>query len=799
MRVPLSWLREFIDVELPSIKIAKILTMAGLEVEAIEKLERGFSGVVVGKVTAVEKHPDADRLHVATVTDGKEEFQVVCGAPNCRAGMRSAFAPVGALLPEEGEKSFKIKKTKIRGVESFGMLCSGNELCISDDAEGIVELDEELPLGSDLADLFSDTVFEVALTPNLAHCANIQGVARELHAATEAPIYFPELSLKEEGEAIDGLVKVTVRDTQGCPRYGCRLVRDVTIAPSPRWLQNRLIGCGVRPINNVVDVTNYVLMECGHPLHGFDFDKIAGGEIIVRRAMEREKFVTLDGKEQTLHEDDVLICDSEKPVAIGGIMGGENSEVTGATRNVLLEAAYFTPTRIRKTGKRLGLMTESSRRFERGADPNIIEYALDRAAMLLQELAGGKVVRGVVDAKEREFPDKEILCRVSRVNRLLGTQFGVSEIEHVFRRLNFPFEWDGEDAFTVSVPTYRGDIDGEADLIEEVARLYGYENLHGTVSPFNSSKLPHAEVFLFEREVRSRLLSEGLQEFLTCDLIGPALLGVVQGAEMSEEAMVRVMNPTSIEQSILRTSLLPGLLQTVKYNADRQNFAVSGFEVGRVHFKEGEKYREETVAGILLSGRKRPHFWGGRPEEADFYDLKGIIENLLAELGIAGAVYRNNRLGTFHDGRQASVYVDSLELGSFGEVHPAILRRLDLEQRVLFAEFNLHDLYKLRKPMRQMASIPIYPGSSRDWTVTLEEELEIAEIFRIIDSVPSSLLESRTLLDVYRSDKLGRGLKNATFRFLYRDRTKTVSQEVVDKEHTRITDKVRSLMTQQQE
>lgn len=798
MKVPLSWLKDYVDVNLPPIEIAKILTMAGLEVDAIETLDLGFSNVVVGRVLQTESHPDADKLCVAQVTDGEETYQVVCGAPNCRPGLVTAFARVGAKLPtEEGEKPFKVKKSKIRGVESFGMLCSESELRISDEQEGIIDFDSSYTIGADLSDSMSDTIFEISLTPNLGHCANVFGVARELHATTEEPLRFPEIKVTEGSrESIEGEVVVEVKDQELCPRYSCRLIKDVKIQPSPQWLQNRLIASDIRPINNIVDVTNYVLLELGHPLHAFDYELLEDKKIIVRKAQELEKFTTLDGKERSMHQEDLLICDGNRPVAVAGVMGGQNSEVSEKTKHVLLESAYFQPTSIRRTSKRLGLMTDSSKRFERGCDPNMVPIALDRAAMLIAELSGGEVVKGVVDVKTAEFKEKEIICRVSRINQVLGTHFGVGEVEGFFKRLRFAYTFDGKDVFSVQVPTYRVDISQEIDLVEEAARLYGYENLHNSSSAFHNSKQPHSEVFLFEREVRARMISEGLQEFLTCDLIGPTLLEIVHGPVMSEESLVKVLNPTSIEQSCLRTTLLPGLLQVVKYNHDHQNHDISGFEIGRVHFKKEEaSYKEEVVLGIVLTGRDHPHHWRDKPRDVDFYDLKGIADNLLSGLGITELSYKNNRLDHFHTGRQASVYVDQLEIGTMGEVHPAITRKLGVSERIFFAEFNLQDLFEKHSKDFVMKEIPLYPASERDWTITLKEKMELEEVMELIHSIDSRLLEKCQLRDIYRSEKIGENVKNVTFRFVYRDRKKTIAQDTVDREHARITDKVRSLIT----
>lgn len=788
MKFPLSWLQDYIDPGLTPPQIGKTLTSAGLEVDGIETIALGFEGVVVGLVTHVEKHPNADKLCLATVTDGTDTFHLVCGAPNCRPGIKTAFAKIGATLRDQEGNTFTVKPTKIRGVESFGMLCSGKELQIDDEYDKIMEFADHIKEGVAVAQLYADTVFEVSLTPNLGHCANLIGIARELSAATGHGICYPTLAVEEtKDELAKDRIRVTVQDAKGCPRYACRVIKDLKVGPSPDWLKKRLAACGLRSVNNVVDVTNYVLLELGHPLHAFDYNFLEGKEIIVREAVDGEQFITLDGKERVLSAGDLLICDKSKPVALAGIMGGQNSEVSDTTTQVVLEAAYFHPGTIRKTSKRLGLFTDASKRFERGSDPNQVVQALDRAAMLIKKLAGGQILGGIIDIQSKPFQEKLITCRLNRINRLLGTQLGVSEVENVFQRLGFKYSWDGQDLFSITVPTYRVDITAEIDLIEEVARIYGYDNIAKPATVrYAASTVPDAPLFLFEREIRSRLLTEGLQEFVTCDLIGPSLLAIVHDSIMPEGSLIKVLNPTSIEQSILRTSLLPGLLQVVKYNVDHQNHDISGFEVGRVHFKQNENYNEQSLVGIVLTGKSRPHFWGDKPHDVDFFQLKGMLENLFKELNIGNVTFKPSAYPTLHSGRQAAIYVGDLELGSMGEIHPAIQRRLDVPQRIYFAEISLHALMEVRKKNPLVRDLPIYPASERDWTVTVGEDISIQDFFTRIQSVASPLLEKVSLIDVYRSDKLGEGKKNLTFRFVYRDTAKTIEQDTVEAEHARI-------------
>lgn len=786
MKVLLSWLKEFVDLKVTPSQIAEMLTQAGLEVEGVEKAHPGFTKVVVASVLGTVPHPNADKLCVAQVSDGVETYQVVCGAPNCRGGIKTALALIGAEL-SDGGKPFKVKKSKIRGEESFGMLCSGKELGLSNEAEGILEFAEHMKVGIDLADLYSDVVFDIALTPNLSHASSVVGVARELAARLKEPLKWPKaISLIERAPATSQKVVLEVQDHTHCPRYGARLIEGVKVGPSPDWLRKRLEAVGIRSVNNVVDVTNYVLLELGHPLHAFDFNKVEGGKIVVRDACEGETLTTLDGKTRPLEPGMLLICDQKKPIALAGVMGGSNSEVNEGTTNVLLEAAYFIPSSIRKTAKKLTLFSDAVRRFEKGVDPNAIPEALDRAAALIQELAGGEIREGRLDFQAREFPELTLGCRLSRVNQLLGTRLSENEVETIFKHLGFKVQFDGQDTLQVKVPTYRVDITGEIDLVEEVARLWGYDNIKREPARFQATTIPHAPVYLFEKVVKGKLIAEGLQEFINCDLIGPTLLKIAYGTESLPPSAIEVLNPVSIEQSVLRTSLMPGLLQTVKHNYDRECHHIAGFEVGRIHFKEGENYREQTLLGIVLSGQASPNLFAPKAHPFDFRDLKGILENLLKALNIENSSLRRSHLNTLHPSRQASIFVNGLEVGSFGELHPAVLRRLDIPQAILYAELNLFDLFQVQKKDIKMKPLPQFPASERDWTITLIEMAPVGQVIDAIKATPSALLEEVKLTDIYRSPSLGVTKKNGTFRFLYRAKDKTVEQQEVDQEHERL-------------
>lgn len=650
--------------------------------------------------------------------------------------------------------------------------------------------------GTDAESYPGDVILEIALTPNLPHCTSVRGIARELAAVTEEKLHAPKYASKEKKDrSIEALASVSVENKSDCPRYACRLIEDVKVAPSPDWLKERIEKCGMRSVNNVVDITNLVLLEFGHPLHAFDFDKLHEKRIVVRNAKKGETLVTLDGKEHFPTEETLLICDGKEPVAIAGVMGTLHTEVTEKTTNVLLESAYFEPTQVRRTGKRMGIHTEASYRFERGADPNAVLEALERASAWICEIASGTVVQGLIDIKEGKFPPPIVSCRLSRINKILGTQLAMSEVETIFRRLGFGIHQIKGDLVEAAIPTFRQDIRQEIDLIEEVARLYGFDNIHKKERAFyRTGNLPHSSEYLFEKKVRSRLISEGLQEFLTCDLISPTQASWISSESMPSRALIKLLNPSSLDQSVMRPSLLPGLVSVVKYNTDHDIRSLSGFEVGRVHFTSKGSYFEPTVASIVLTGLRAQYHWETKKTDVDFYDLKGIVENLLASLKVNNFYFQTSQHKNFHPGRQAALMIEDVEIGILGELHPLTLKQIDLEQPVYFAEFNLEDLFRFVKTEIKMEPLPQYPASDRDWTVTLNETQQVGSLFECIKKQSSDLLESFFLLDVYRSDKLGSDRKNVTFRFIYRDKGKTISVADVENEHHRITQNILHLI-----
>lgn len=799
MKLVLSWLREFLPINLSPEEISHALTMGGLEVEALHEVVPAFSGVVVGEVRSVRRHPQAEKLVIAQVFDGKEEHQVVCGASNCREGVVVPFAKPGAVV---GGKTLQV--AKLRGETSNGMLCAADELGLSDTpSDGLLILSGREVIGSDFAESLRDWVFSIALTPNLGHCASVFGVARELSALTGLPLpavdaRMAQCPLRESPPSTASKISVKVEDSTLCPSYTCRMVDHVKVGSSPYWVQRRLELSGLPVISNVVDITNYLLTEWGQPLHAFDASHVAGHEIVVRSAREGEHLTTLDGKNRTLQPDQLLICDREKPLALAGVMGGLQSGVTPETKTVLLESAYFLPSAIRRSSKCAALSTEASRHFERGVDPYLLHWMLHVGAFYLQEWAGGQVRSGVVEVACDAFPPREIPCRVSRVNALLGHHFATGEIENVWKRLGFAYSWDRKETFMVTVPAYRHDINAEIDLVEEVARIYGYGHFKKQAAPYAASTMPHAPIFLFEKRVRQRCLASGLQEFLTCDLIGPALLEAVQGSGFDDSDLktVRVLNPTSVDQSILRRSLLPGLLNVVKTNLDQGNRQICGFELGRTHFRQEPLFKEEAVLGIVMSGLSRPTHWDRKATETDFFDLKGVVENILTGLGAESVTCVDGAIETLHPGRRAVLFVERGEIGLLGEVHPDVLRRIGISERVYFAEINLHALHQVLKDQQPMQPLPIYPGSERDWTCTVPIHFSFDALLSPLKELKTPLLEKVALIDLYRGDQVEEGKQNLTLRFLYRDREKTIQQETVDSQHAAVIEAIRQCLPQ---
>lgn len=783
MKVPLSWLKKHIPLTETPEKIAERLTLAGLEVDGIDRYQFSFKDVIIGKVVETTPHPKSDKLLIAYVTDGDKKHQIVCSDQTLTKDMVVALALSGAEV-----EGVTVKKVKIQDIESSGMLCSEKELGLSQNAETVMHFAQDAPLGKDLRSYLFDPTFDIALTPNLGHARSIIGVARELGAMYEEKVEMPQFTLKEDPDNFTkDKIRLTNNDPENCLQYMCRIIQGVEVGPSPAWLSDYLTKAGYKSINNVVDVTNFVMHELGQPLHAFDYDKISSKHIVIRAAKNHEKITTLDKVERTLVDGCTLITDQDIPIAIGGVMGGLDTAISDSTHTILLEAAEFKDTRIRKTSKMLGIRTESSARFEHKIDASAVRLALDRASALIQELSGGRILKGVVEQSPYPYRPRFLTLRLSKVNALLGTRFSLSEVESYLKRLSVALSSDDIDTFQLKVPSWRNDIQREVDVIEEVARVFGLNNIEVKRPYHANSEIQHHPLYILEKGVRSRLSSFGLQEFVTCDLISPMECDLEIENGLFKSEYIRVLHAKSIEQSILRPSLLPGLLKALIHNHNQNNFNINAFEVGRVHFKEDKKFTEKSALGIILSGKRAPHHWDTKPSDVDFYDLKGIIENLMQALHLQTAYFEPSSFKTFHPGRQAGIHLPQGTIGVLGEVHPASLRKLDIHERVYFAEIDLHEVERHHTKLVTFTRLPEFPSSELDWTFTMKKKKHLDDLFNALKQIKSPLLKKYALIDIYTHEKIGVDNKNITMRFTYQGDEKTLDLKSVKEEHENIT------------
>lgn len=784
MFLPLSLLKNYLPLDISLEEIVENLTDLGIEVEKIENENPSFSNIIAAEVTKVEKHPSADKLQIATVFDGKENYQVVCGAPNCRAGLKTAFAPLGATLADEKNQIFKIKKAKLRGVESFGMLCSGKELNISSDSDGIMDLKDEIPLGADIAPYFHDPILELSLTPNLGHCLSVIGIARELAAGLNQKIKYPAKDFTiEKALSTASNIKVTLEDPR-CLRYSGLYLENVSVGPSPDWLVAYLEKSDFKSINNLVDITNFILLETGQPLHAFDTAKIANSTISIEKSKQEDSFLGLNGVKYKVPKDTILIKDAEKILALGGILGGESSAVSANTKNIFLESACFEPLIIRKSCHPLQLRTESSLRFEKATDPNATIDSLKRAAHLIQKICPeARVASDFIDLKKSDFPEKTILLKEEKVNRLLGVKLSLNEIASILERLELKTKKENHQ-LQVSIPTFRNDLNSEIDLIEEVARVFGYNKIEKKIPFFIASPQGNAPFYLFEQTLKNNLVSQGLKEIISPDLISPKLANITHEKDIPSSAILAVKKAKSQDNSVLRPTLLPSHLQIIKQNHDYKNFNLPFFEISKVHLKK-EKIIEEPILALTISGNKNPHHFKTKATAVDFFDLKGYLENLLASLNISQFSFAASDHSAFHPGQQAHLMIGEVKIATLGAIHPQLLQKFDLKKEVYFAEINTHLLFQFKKDKKLYHPLPTFPASARDWTLTVKKDLPMQTIFEAIEAIRPALLERFYLLDLYSNEKL-KDQHNLTLRFVYRDLKKTISFKEVESAHAKI-------------
>ncbi len=802
MKVTLNWLREYVDFDWSAEQLAERLTMLGIEVEGVEKKSGEFENVVVAQILASDKHPNADKLSVCRVADGSGERQIVCGAKNYKVGDKVPLALPGCTLPTApGEPPFTIKISKMRGVESQGMLCSAKELRVAEDAEGLLILPPEAKVGQPFAQHLgrsgSDVVYDLEITPNRPDLNSVIGIAREISALTGNPLRWPSVAEESAADLTADLVRVEIQDPELCPRYVARIVRGVKIGPSPNWLKTRLEQVGLRSISNVVDVTNYVMLEIGQPLHAFDYhlletDSDGVRTIVVRRANEGEKFVTLDGEERTLAADSLLIADRMKGVALAGIMGGRNTEINDATHDVLIESANFKPQNIRATSKRLGLRTDSSYRFERGADVGICDWASKRAAVLIQQLAGGEILSAPVDAYPQPKPKTVINLRTRKTAELLGVEISPAEQRRFLENLSLHVQPNSTDAeLAVEAPTFRVDLKREADLIEEIARLYGVDRIPATSPRGAIGSHPFDSVYDDYGRVRTVLAACGLSEAQGQTLISDATL---QTLNSPADRVLRLENPLSSDMNVLRPSLLPGLLEALRHNAHHQIADVRLFEIGRVFSGGGGETREEWRLAIAMTGARANQFWSGTERDAklDLADLKGVLEELLSELGVRGVQWIKEQIPVPTYLQQASIVIGKQPAGTIAQLSPVIARKYDLRDSVLVAELGLDFTLSRRNPSKSFTSLAAFPSVRRDVAMLVPEQVSHEQVLALIKQTKPRNLEEAHIFDVFRGKNVPEGRKSVAYAFTYRGADRTLTEAEVNDAHDKLVARFKS-------
>lgn len=795
MLVPLSWLREYVDINISPEELADRLDLTGTAVESVKRLGAGLEGVVVGLVVDCEKHPHADKLKVCLVDIGEDPpRRIVCGAPNVEAGQLVPVALPGAELPG----GIRIGKAKIRGIESEGMICSEAELRLGENASGIMVLEGPYEVGSPLAEAMGldDAVFELEITPNRPDCLGIIGVAREVAAVTGSELKIPKAEVEEGERQAAEAASVEIADPDLCPRYEARLIMGVKIGPSPLWMRQRLEKAGVRPISNIVDVTNYVMLETGQPLHAFDYELIEGFKVIVRRARKGERIVTLDGVERLLTEDDLVIADEEKAIAIAGIMGGEYSEVSDKTTNVLLEAAHFKPESVMRTSRRLGLLSEASARFEKGVDPNVVPFAADRAIELMRRLAGGEVLKGKIDVYPKRIEPRKLRLRVSRANDILGTDLDARQVSGILASLGLTAKPAAEEprALEVEVPTFRFDLEREIDLVEEVARIYGYNAVKSTLPEGGAKQGGLSVSQKMLKAVADRLVAQGLYEAQTYSFSDPRdadLMNLPSGSPL--RASLALLNPLSEDQSLMRTSILPGLLKAVRHNIYREQRTVRLFEIGKVfHPIEGERLpMEKRMLAIALAGVTHVDEWYEKGRQIDFYDLKGLIEDLLQGIGVGDWTITRSDDPRFHPGRSGTLAIAGEYAGEFGQIHPSVQEKFDLPYPAMAAEIDAELMIQAGSFARYFAEIPRFPSVVLDIALIVNEATGNEELVRAIESEGGKLLESVRVFDVFKGPGIPEGKKSIAYSLTFRSAERTLTDEEAMRARDMIVERVR--------
>lgn len=790
MLISLNWLKQYIDLEGKEVgELEKALTMIGQEVEKIEIKGDNLDNVVVGHLIEVKKHPNADSLTLCKVDNGKEILQIVCGATNHKTGDKVALAQVGAKLRED----FTIKKGKIRGEESNGMLCSEDELGIGSDKDGIIILPEDAPVGTPLKEYLgiNDTVFELEITPNRPDCLSHIGIARELAAYYGKELKYPKTVInKEVQEKTSDNIKVKIEDSNLSRRYVTRILKGVTVKKSPKWLKERIEAVGLRSINNIVDVSNFILMEMNHPNHVFDLDKIEGNEIIVKTANKGDVLVTLDDQERKLENEDIVIADSKKILAVGGVMGSFDSQVTDSTKNVLLEVAHFNPQNVRKTSRRLTLFSDSSYRFERGIDVENAVNVINRLANLIQEVAGGEILSGYAEQYPVPHENRTTGLNLERLHRFVGKVIPKEEVIKILEGLEIKVVDKGEN-LELTAPSYRGDLELEQDYFEEVIRMYGFDNIENVLPKVNINESSTLDTTKLTDTVKNIAASTGLKEVINYSFIPKDGLEKIKFTGVKGDKLIDISNPITEDFVTMRPTLLYSLIKNAKENINRNVSDIRFFEVSRTFEKAEELAKEEIKLGIILAGEKDKTLWNPKPVPYDFYDLKGIVEEVFSKLKFKNYSIKRSVQTEFHPGRSADVFVGNECVGSFGEIHPDVLENFDLNRKsVLVGEFNI-DLIKkyIRKPFVYQGPVK-YPAVPRDIALVMNENVLVGDVLKTVEKIDKKV-EKVELFDIYRGLGVEPGKKSVAISVLLRDNSKTLEEKEINDIMEKILNKVK--------
>ncbi len=780
MKVSVKWLKDYVDISIPAVDLANRLTMAGNEVASVKEQGANWGNVFVGKLVAVNPHPNADRLRLATVDLGRDQHTVVCGAPNLTIGDNICFATLGAeLLDGHTGQMMKLKPAKIRGVESKGMVCSEMELGLSKNHEGILVLPQDAPLGMSLSDYMGDAVIDLEITPNRPDCLSVIGIARETAALTGKKVHINPVNYTESALPIEKKIAVEIQAPDLCPRYSASLITGIKIKPSPKWMQDRLTACGMRPINNIVDISNYVMLEYGQPLHTFDYDKIVGQKIVVRRAGENETITSLDGLERKLNSKMLVIADAVRAIAVAGVMGGANSEVTDQTVNILLEAASFKPACIYITGNTLGLASESRYRFERGISAEMTLAALQRATQLIVELGEGQAAQGYIDVYPGKQPIKSVELSCSRVNSMLGIEINLEGIIAALQGLGIESQTVSEDIINAVPPYWRSDIKIEADLIEEVARVIGYDQIPMTLL---AEPLPHLTpdpIFDLIRNIRRGLTVNGFHEVQNFSLVGLETLQKLDPDKAPITDMpVRIANPMTADMEYLRTTFRSNLLSSYAANRRFETGSIRLFETGKIYLKceKGLPDERETLCAVM-GGLRYAESWQDNDQKLDFYDIKGIAEGLLQRLGL-NPVFIQAQDKSLHANKQADIYLAKTRIGVLGEIHPKVGLAFDISEAVYLLEIDLKTLIAFSTVDKYYKPVPKFPAIVRDMALILEVGTSHQQVQTVIQGFP--LVEQTDIFDVYSGGQVTAGKKSLAYRVTFRSAEHTLTDEEVN-------------------